>query len=262
MSKNILILEDDVVFRKALSQSLFKKGFSCIETHSIAQALSAIENLDIDLFVIDQGLQNGEEGLDFLRTATEKKIPSILVTAFPSKELSSKAWALGAFEVFQKPVDMDIFVDAISIGCEIGAPSPHLSYQAPPRGEEPGLREVVEFDQLPILQESILDQLTAMVSKPEMAEIQTKFNDQADEDVENIKAALSSKDFLKVAEASHRLAGAMLNLGLLRCEAISRALQHAAKNELSSCQDLLEPLETSKRESLVTLEEAIEKLSA
>ena len=155
---------------------------------------------------------------------------------------------------------MDIFLDAISIGCEIGAPAPYLSYQSHVTTKESGSQ--VEFDKVPILQESILEQLTLLVSKDEMTDIQSKFIDQVGEDIDKIKSALSSSDYSSAAEASHRLAGAMLNLGLLRCEAISRALQQAAKNELDSSSTFLKPLEESKEESLESLDQAIERLSA
>jgi len=261
MSKIVLILDDDIVFRQALSLALFKKGFSCIEAKDLEQAESALLKMNVDLFVIDHGLQGGESGFSLLSRATNLDVPSVVVTAFLSEMVSQQAWAQGAFEVFQKPVPLELLVDAISIGCEIGVPVPYLNYQTTYSTDSDDVSEL-KADLLPTIDPTIVRQMAEFIPLPEINKIRIKLEAQAEEDVSNIRKARQLGDYNLAKEASHRLAGALLNLGLMRCEALSRALESAAGSSHPKCWALLESLVSVKDESLKQLDKAIASLAS
>ncbi|MDR3406543.1 MAG: DUF4388 domain-containing protein [Chthoniobacter sp.] len=79
---------------------------------NLAEATARVEGLDVDLFVVDIGLPDGN-GLDFLwQMATEHpKARAIVMTATPLPEHKAHTEALGVLHFLEKPVQIRALID-------------------------------------------------------------------------------------------------------------------------------------------------------
>lgn len=117
--QNVVIVEDDSVFRRGLVR-LFEKEDCHVNDFGEAQsALRFIQKETPDFVVCDYKLP-GMNGLEFLRELRDENVtsPFVLVTAHFSEELQSEALASGALAAISKPLDInglrDIYEQAVS----------------------------------------------------------------------------------------------------------------------------------------------------
>ncbi len=104
---SILIIDDEAVVRESLRDSLK-------DTHSVSiaetgeEALNLISKKDFDILIVDMRLP-GKSGLDVIKEVRNINpyIRSIVITAYPSVELSVQAMKLGAVDFIVKPVHID-----------------------------------------------------------------------------------------------------------------------------------------------------------
>jgi DNA-binding response OmpR family regulator len=113
--RTLLLVEDDTEMRRMLGAALRRDGFHVIELTNGDDALDwlgpgvldgDLERLP-DLVVSDVRLPyfSGLELLESLKVAS-RRIPVILITGFPDRELYAQASALGAACVLEKPFDL------------------------------------------------------------------------------------------------------------------------------------------------------------
>lgn len=116
----ILIVEDDQALRKMLSSVLGLKGYQVFVAEDQKSALQELEtHPDIQCIIQDLGLppepSSMEAGLQTMRTILEqnpnKKI--IVLTGKGKQEAAIQAIREGAFDFFEKPVSVDVLVNAI-----------------------------------------------------------------------------------------------------------------------------------------------------
>lgn len=103
--KRILIVEDDPFVLRSFSQTLAKHDFEVETSQSGAQALEKLKQVKFDLALIDVCLpdMDGTELLSRAKKYLEKTV-KIMVTGFPSVELSDKAKVEGAETYVVKPI--------------------------------------------------------------------------------------------------------------------------------------------------------------
>lgn len=104
-----LIVEDDPQIARLLREILTMHGHDVAEVGDGALAASAVRALRPDVVLLDIGLPNvhGLEVLEELKRDPETAaLPVIVVTAWWSAELASRARAMGASEVIAKPFDV------------------------------------------------------------------------------------------------------------------------------------------------------------
>lgn len=107
--KQILIVEDEVVFAKAVNKRLTKAGYDCLCCHDLQAAKAQIDNQRPSLILLDLRLPDGS-GLEFLenlRTDRIDTIPVVVMTAFGDVEDAVAAMKLDAADYLKKPVDLD-----------------------------------------------------------------------------------------------------------------------------------------------------------
>ena len=102
----VAIVDDDGDVRDVLDALLEQAGHT-VRTYQSGQRLLDDPALgDVACLIVDQNMP-GMSGLDLL-TALEtagRTIPSILITGVPDDDIAEEARAIGAIEVFGKPID-------------------------------------------------------------------------------------------------------------------------------------------------------------
>lgn len=119
MSKRvILIVDDDPDFQLVLRHSLEQKGYSCISTASVEDALEKVRRGAPDLVILDLGLRQAS-GLALLQNLAKSvssgdQIPPVLVVSGHSDpEIVEFATTLGACRFIPKPVGSSEIVSAV-----------------------------------------------------------------------------------------------------------------------------------------------------
>ena len=104
----VFLVENDDPLRRAMAHLLEKWGVNVLEAESGEAALALIEELGIlpDVFLVDQALGAGMDGLAFLRAVAGRHgaVPARIITADHSATLAEAAAALGV-GVLHKPIE-------------------------------------------------------------------------------------------------------------------------------------------------------------
>jgi len=114
LSEKILVVEDEIDMRQALSRFLTRQGYQVREADSGEQGWRAIEETMFDLVISDMAME-GLTGLGLLERvrATDATLPFIIITGVGTIESAVEAIKLGAFHYITKPFklrDIEILV--------------------------------------------------------------------------------------------------------------------------------------------------------
>lgn len=112
--KNIIIVEDDLVFCKILSNYLSRQNFQVYQAASVAAAENLIAEFNIDLAVIDYRLP-GEDGIS-LTSKMSKQYPHIkvvLMSRVDDLTVEEAGKQAGAVAFLQKPFSPAQLLDLI-----------------------------------------------------------------------------------------------------------------------------------------------------
>ncbi len=112
--EKILVVEDEIDMRQALSRFLTRLGYQVREAESGEQGWRAIEETMFDLVISDMAME-GLTGLGLLERvrATDATLPFIIITGVGTIESAVEAIKLGAFHYITKPFklrDIEILV--------------------------------------------------------------------------------------------------------------------------------------------------------
>lgn len=105
---SVLVLDDDVGFRKTLFKILMAKGYEALEAESGFQAIDLLKKRAFDVIFIDikmpvmDGVQTYKR-LKEIRPGTAV----VMMTAFAFDDLIAEAVKEGAHAILRKPFDMD-----------------------------------------------------------------------------------------------------------------------------------------------------------
>jgi DNA-binding NtrC family response regulator len=104
---SILIIDDEAVVRESLRDSL-KDSHDITTAATGEEALELVKKQDFDILIVDVRLP-GKSGLDVVKEVSDINplIRSIVITAYPSVELSVQAMKQGAVDFIVKPVRVD-----------------------------------------------------------------------------------------------------------------------------------------------------------
>jgi DNA-binding NtrC family response regulator len=105
----VLIVDDELLIRWALSEMLSGQGHSVAQADTAAAALKALRDAPapVDVVLLDLRLPDSD-GLGLL-TSIRRQWPEsavVMMTAHGSPETASGARALGAYAVMDKPFDL------------------------------------------------------------------------------------------------------------------------------------------------------------
>jgi CheY-like chemotaxis protein len=117
-TKKVLVCDDDEVFVDILEKVLNLSGFSVATANDGFQCLEKLGEFKPDILLLDIGLSNGSNGLQFMETLgkhPELAPPLIIVISGYQDEFSiARARALGAKKFFVKPINCRQLVDEIN----------------------------------------------------------------------------------------------------------------------------------------------------
>jgi DNA-binding NtrC family response regulator len=109
MKANVLIVDDDALLRRALSDRFTFWGQLPVEAHDGPSALRAAAGREFDLILLDQSMP-GMTGLEALRElrAAGCAADIVMLTAHGSVETAVEALKLGATDFLLKPADFEV----------------------------------------------------------------------------------------------------------------------------------------------------------
>lgn len=114
----ILIVDDDSELRATTKDVLAYHGITLGAAKDAAEAvrtLKASARMPYDLVLLDIGLQ-GKSGVDVLRqirTELKSRIPVLIITGNPDRNVASEVAKLGISGILVKPYDPSILLDRI-----------------------------------------------------------------------------------------------------------------------------------------------------
>jgi ActR/RegA family two-component response regulator len=121
---NALVVDDDVAVCRLLHRVLSDEQYQVELSHSVADALGAIEQKSFDVFVVDYKLPDGT-GLDVAEWIRSKgsDAPIILLSGYEASAVALRAEKLGIFEIMEKPFSRATISNAVkrAIGLQKGA---------------------------------------------------------------------------------------------------------------------------------------------
>ncbi len=150
----ILIVDDEVEMRIAMSETLKQAGYPVEVSHNAIDALNKFKKNAYAMVVTDMTMPK-RSGLELLKDikALRPDMPVLMVTAYATIDTAIEAMKNGAFDYIQKPFKSDVFtfkVDrALNMAKEERAPAAPRAAAveqraAPERGE---VREIVTADE-------------------------------------------------------------------------------------------------------------------
>ncbi len=119
----IVVVDDDPLFRWALSEILERAGYRVHATATGQDGLAAIQEYQPRMVVLDIGLP-GLDGFTVLRIIrqTRPDIPVLMLTADPRPETRQQTLRLGAYAHFEKPCDWTALLAAVSQALQTSTP--------------------------------------------------------------------------------------------------------------------------------------------
>ncbi|NQY99685.1 MAG: response regulator [Bdellovibrionales bacterium] len=221
---NVLVIDDDVVFQSSVAHALEKLGHHCQLGTNLQTARELIRFNKFQVCILDHMLSNDETGLDLIPELQKNQIACIFVTAFPTRETFQKTWALGVTETFHKPLNLELLAEAVVIAAEVGPAAPYT-----------GHIDLEQFDEkqndpnnYPRLLDETLVDLKQILGLEVPLELLDQLREQCATDCQTILEAEADSDYIAVQQASHKLAGALMNFGLQRAEIMARAVHRYA----------------------------------
>ncbi len=120
----VLVVEDELLIRWAIAETLAQAGHSVIEAEDGAGAVLAVKNAAdaIDAVVLDFRLPDSND-LTLLATIRRLSPESavVLMTAFGTPEVAKGALDLGAYQVLHKPFEMHDLEPLVRKACSFGS---------------------------------------------------------------------------------------------------------------------------------------------
>lgn len=102
----ILIVEDEVLFARAVMRRLQKAGYECAHVESLQDARASAKQFSPDIVLLDMRLPDGN-GLDLLAELIAKNAAVIVMTAHGEVSDAVSAIKQGAVDYLKKPIDLE-----------------------------------------------------------------------------------------------------------------------------------------------------------
>jgi CheY-like chemotaxis protein len=204
----VLIVDDDHVSLTLLSKLVTKLDYNVIQATDGTHALEVLKNEAVDLVVADYDMPH-INGLELLKKVKAEfpSLPYILVTAYSNLKVIREAWEHGAFDFFQKPVFVDRLNQTIRLAIEFG----HLSIA---RRKFPKLEEL--HPDPDILNIGVVRELAVALDREDLIHIVEEYETHARVELEQLLRLSMAQQFDQVKIIAHRMAGASVNLGLIK----------------------------------------------
>ena len=144
LEKQVLIVEDEIVFAKAVKKQLQRAGYKSEIAGDLSVASEKFEALSPDLVLLDMRLPDGS-GLDFLeviKNGQNSNTAVLVMSAYGELEDAVSAMKMGASDYLKKPVDLDELLINVEKVLDKNELETKLSYSSK---RERNASEAVEF---------------------------------------------------------------------------------------------------------------------
>jgi len=112
MKKKILLVDDNSQFRSIIAESLKSEdeGFSVSVSGDGVSALELLEIEQFDILITDINMPH-MDGIALFHKVKElyPELPVVVISGFIHNSLSARLLSEGAFHVFKKPFDLELF---------------------------------------------------------------------------------------------------------------------------------------------------------
>lgn len=118
-NKCVLLIDDDMWIRNSLKLLFKSEGCRLSTAQTAEEGLDELNQQRYDIILVDYRLP-GMNGIEFLHRIrlSHPDIVKILITAYGSDELCSKAKAAGAKEFVDKPLTFESLIEAFRNVCD------------------------------------------------------------------------------------------------------------------------------------------------
>lgn len=127
--KNILVIDDERPFLSILSNGLmdYDDDFNILNALNGKEAVEILNATKVDVVVTDlkMPVMDGFELLAYM-SKNSKDIPVIVMTAYSTPEVAERLQNLGAFQYFEKPMELNILADKILEALEATTSQDHI----------------------------------------------------------------------------------------------------------------------------------------
>lgn len=115
--RTILIVEDNLLFRKVIESSLKRAGYTCLLSDSAAEALSLLEQERPDLILSDYDMPE-INGFDFrqmvLLNQNIRDIPFVFLTSFTDDSMMLEGLNMNALDYINKETPMPVIISKLN----------------------------------------------------------------------------------------------------------------------------------------------------
>lgn len=114
--KTILLVEDNLLFRKVIESALRKSGFTCVLAESASEALSMLEKEIPDMILSDYDMPE-TNGFDFrqsvLLNPAIRDIPFVFLTSFTDNSLVLEGLNMNALDYINKETPVPVIISKL-----------------------------------------------------------------------------------------------------------------------------------------------------
>ena len=161
----ILIADDEALIRQDIKEILAEQGYDVIaEAKDGYHALELAKETLPDLMILDIKMPNinGLEAAEEIQIALNKRIPTVILTAYNQPELIQKAGDIGAFAYLTKPVKPQDLIASIETAKYRAKEMESLHHDISDLKEKLEVRKIVEKAKGIIMKKMSLDEPEAM----------------------------------------------------------------------------------------------------
>ena len=161
----ILIADDEALIRQDIKEILIEAGYDVVaEAKDGYHALELAKESYPDLMILDIKMPNinGREASEEIQIALNKRIPTVILTAYNQPELIQKAGEVGAFAFLTKPARPQDLVAAIETARARSKELDSLYHDISDLKEKLEIRKLVERAKGIIMKKLSLDEPEAM----------------------------------------------------------------------------------------------------
>ncbi|MGC9456658.1 MAG: response regulator [Halothiobacillaceae bacterium] len=227
LGRRVLVVEDNQVNRLLARRLLGREGAEVAECVDGAEAVACLtQDREFDLVLMDcqMPVMDGPEATRQIRENEQSqgwaRLPILALTAHAGTEQVDICLSAGMDAVLSKPYNREQLLEAIA---SLIGDTPAERTQAPEQhskqGDMPVDDEVIDNTMLEGLEEALGD---------EIREIVDFFLNSLDNQLDDLKRALASKDMDEIRRRAHALKGSAGNLGALGLSDLARQIEQSA----------------------------------
>ncbi len=116
MKNKILLIDDDIIYRKIIQKLLCSK-YKLLLAQDSKEAISQIENKEMpDLVIADLNMPGvkGAELIEILKQKLDYKVPIIVISGMDHDYIQKELFQLGISEFLPKPIDRIMLKEKIA----------------------------------------------------------------------------------------------------------------------------------------------------